>query len=579
MRKIVCALVLAGVLFTLPDPAAAIRVSVKVEGIRGALSDNVKATLSLRRAQENKRDIDEDEIQRLVDRTPGEVALALEPFGYYRSAATTSVEKSEERWSVAVRVTPGPAIRVTSVDIKVTGPGKDEPAFRNAVSNFPLTGGDVLDHAAYQSGKTAFVVAAADSGYLSASIDTAAIWIDRAAYTSGIILHVETGPRYKFGEVTFEQDVVDPAVLRGYVNFKPGDPYRQSRLIHMQGALSGIGYFGRVEVTPEVDEAENLEVPILVEMEPQRTQSYEFGVGWGTDTGPRVSFNAQFRRLNRSGHHAEVSALFSGIENRYLVRYVMPSRHPSTWVTTLTVGFARLDPVTYTTDKFVVGPSFSHVRGKFRESWGLNYQFENYTVGVDTGTAHFILPSVGWRRARTDDPLFALHAWSLSLQAQAAADWLLSTTDIFQMDFTARVVHALTARTRLLGALQLGKVWTRDFRELPPTLRYFAGGERSLRGYEWQSLGPLDRDGNVIGGEILALGSVEVDHYFVKSLGLALFFDFGNAYENGFSNPTAYGVGPGLRWRSPVGLFRVDYGFGLEPRNDGVLHLMLGPDV
>lgn len=579
MRQIVCALILAGATIALPDTAAAVRISVKISGVKHALADNVKATLALRRVQESKRDLDDNEAQRLIDRTPEEVALALQPFGYYRSTTNISVKKSEKRWSVDVHVTPGPALHIISVDVKVAGPGSREPAFQRAVSSFPLAPGDVLEHTAYEQGKAAFAAAAADSGYLSASIDTAAIWIDRDAYTAGVILHVQTGPRYKFGEVTFDQDVVDPAVLRGYVKFSPGDPYRQSRLIHMQGELSAVGYFGRVEVVPRVDEAEDLEVPILVEMEPQKTQSYEIGGGWGTDTGPRVTFNASFRRLNRKGHHGEVNALYSGIEKRFLVKYVMPSQHPSTWVTTLQTGYARLDPVTYTTDKFILGPSFSHLRGKIRESWSLNYQFENYTVGVDTGKAHFILPSVGWRRVRVDDPLFTLRAWSLSLQAQGAADWLLSTTDLFQLDFIARGVRAFTSRSRLLGAVQLGKVWTGDFRELPPTLRYFAGGERSLRGYEWQSLGPLDEDGNVIGGEILALGSVEVDHYFLRSWGLAVFFDFGNAYANGFDNPTVYGTGLGLRWRSPVGLFRVDYGIGLDPRNDGIVHLMLGPDV
>jgi len=579
MRQIVCAVTLATALAVCAGTVHAARVKVSIHGVRGEIEDNVKATLSVARAENSKRDLDEAEVKRLVDRVPQEVDLALRPFGFYRSSATATLDLSGKRWHVTVNVVPGPAMRIESVDVRVRGPGKEEPSFQQAVTRFPLVAGDVLDHAAYERGKAAFASAAADSGYLAASIDTAAIWVDRDAYTAGIILHIDTGPRYKFGAVTFDQDFVNPAVLHGHVTFKPGDPYRHSRLINMQGELSGIGYFGRVEVIPRVDEAENLEVPILVEMQPQKTQRYELGGGWGTDTGPRVTFNVVLRRLNKRGHRAEINARLSGIENRFLVKYMMPSHYPSTWVTTLQTGFARLDPVTYKTDKFVIGPSWSHMRRRIRESWSLSYERENYTVGVDTGTSNLMLPSVGWRRARTDDPIFARKAWSLSLGVQGAADWLLSTTSLFQVDLVARGVRRIFPRSRLIGSVQLGKIWTNHFRELPPTIRYFAGGERSLRGYEWQSLGPLDSDGNVIGGEILALGSVEVDYYPLKSWGLATFLDFGNAFESGFSNDPAIGTGIGLRWRSPVGLFRIDYGIGLDPSNNGQVHLMIGPDV
>ena len=578
MRQIVCAVTLATVL-AFATAASAARVSVSVRGVKGATRDNVEATLSLKRAENGKRDLDEAEAKRLLERVPQEVALALEPFGLYRSSATATLDTSGKRWQVTVNVVPGPAVRIQSVDVKVTGDGRNEPAFQKAVSGFPLKPGDTLEHAKYEGGKAAFAAAAADSGYLAAKLDTAAIWVDRIAYTSGIILHVNTGPRYKFGDVTFDQDFVDPAVLHGHVKFKRGDPYRHSRLINMQGELSGMGYFGRVEVVPRADLAENLEVPIYVDMQPQKTQRYELGAGWGTDTGPRITFNIELRRLNKKGHRAEINARLSGIENRYMVKYIMPSHYPSTWVTTLQVGFARLEPVTYTTDKFVLGPSFSHMRRRVRETIAFSYEFENFTVGADTGKSHLFLPSVGWRKARTDDPIFALKAWSLSWQMQGAADWLGSTTSMFQVDVVARGVRKIFPRSRLIGSVQLGKTWTNHFRELPPTIRYFAGGERSLRGYEWQSLGPVDDEGDVIGGEILALGSVEVDYYPLQSWGLAAFFDFGNAFESGFSNDPAYGTGLGLRWRSPVGLFRIDYGVGLNPSNNGQLHLMIGPDV
>jgi translocation and assembly module TamA len=122
-------------------------------------------------------------------------------------------------------------------------------------------------------------------------------------------------------------------------------------------------------------------------------------------------------------------------------------------------------------------------------------------------------------------------------------------------------------------------LWTDDFDSMPPNLRFFAGGDRSLRGFGFQELGPLNSIGEVNGGRYLAVGSLEYERHLFGDFGLAGFVDAGNAFDAG-DFEVAAGVGLGLRWRSPVGLVRVDLAAPVAGDGDGLrLHLVIGPEI
>ena len=124
----------------------------------------------------------------------------------------------------------------------------------------------------------------------------------------------------------------------------------------------------------------------------------------------------------------------------------------------------------------------------------------------------------------------------------------------------------------------IGWLTTEQFRQLPPSIRFFAGGDRSIRGYDYQALGPVNENGDVTGGNSLLVGSVELEYRFLEKWAGAVFFDAGNAFDD-FSGRVATGTGFGARWISPVGMVRVDVGFGLQKEGNPVrLHLSIGPD-
>ncbi|WP_273270662.1 BamA/TamA family outer membrane protein, partial [Methylophaga sp.] len=151
--------------------------------------------------------------------------------------------------------------------------------------------------------------------------------------------------------------------------------------------------------------------------------------------------------------------------------------------------------------------------------------------------------------------------------------------DIGQIVVRGKLIQAFGENSRFITRGSIGATEVSDFERLPSSLRFFTGGDNSIRGFDYQSLGPENSEGDVVGGRYLAVGSVELEHMFLKDWGAAVFSDFGNAF-NSFSDPIEYSVGVGIRWRSPVGLIRVDLAKGLSEKDEPIaLHIVIGPDL
>jgi len=572
--------VILGLVALAAAPARADRVRVDIEGLGGPERNNASLVLSIAAAARDKADLPESRVRQLHEQAAGEIARALEPFGYYRPVVDGTLEKDGDTWRATYRVDAGPPLELEAVEVRVDGPGADE--FADLRSAFPLHTGDTLDHTAYDSGKQAFSDRAAASGYLDAEFDAARIEIDLERYVSRIVLHFETGPRYRFGKVSFNQDVLEPGLLQEFVPFEPGDPFDTGKLLEFQGALAESPYFRRVEVLAQEDRATNRRVPIDVNLVPSARQRWAVGAGYGTDTGPRGTVDLELRRINRRGHRGEANLVLSGIERSIATKYLVPTGNPRTDQIVYTAAFAVLRPETSKSDTALVGATLARARGKWRESFGLTFQREQFEVGVDSGTSVLLMPEAGWSRVVADDRIFPLRGRMLELRLRGAADSILSETSFAQARVEARWFRGLGGNVRAHARVAVGYMNASDFRRLPASLRFFAGGDRSVRGFGYQELGPRDDEGHVIGGEALLTASLEMDYLFLEKFGrwgVAAFYDAGNAMTS-LSGHLERGAGAGIRWLSPIGLVRADVAWpvsqhGGSPR----LHLTVGPDL
>jgi len=171
------------------------------------------------------------------------------------------------------------------------------------------------------------------------------------------------------------------------------------------------------------------------------------------------------------------------------------------------------------------------------------------------------------------------NGWSLSFTARSTAGTLLSDASFSQLLANAKWIRAFAGNNRLILRGTVGATWTNDFTALPPQLRFFAGGDQSVRGYSFESIGPRNGFDRVIGGKNLAVASTEVEHYFTRNWGIAAFVDAGNAFDGTDYRPKI-GAGLGVRWLSPVGMIRVDLGTPIHSEDHGIeLGLTIGPDL
>jgi translocation and assembly module TamA len=557
-------------------------VKVKIEGVSSTLEQNIRLELPLGRAEAGKEKLPPPRIRQMFRSSDNAIDLALQPFGFYRPVIRKTLTQDGQRWLATYDIKPGPPVIVHSVDVHITGEGASTPGFAKARADFPLHVGDTLQHLPYESAKLALLTLASDSGYLSAKFDTSVIRVDREADTAGVLIRFDTGPRYRFGRVVFRQDVLDTSFLATRIPFKRGTPYRRDKLLEFQNNLAADPYFSVVEVVPHPERADGLEVPVIVTLTPQRPQAYEAGVGYATDNGPRVRGFARLRRINRRGHHAEADLDVSTVQQSASARYVIPAVLNPMGSLTFLAGYALLNPLTSSSHATVVETRLSRQRFGWNETASLGFHRESFVVGADTGVARALLGGLSYDRTRSNNAVFPTRGYRARFGVEGSAK-PLATTSFLRLDAGIKWVRGIGPRTRVLLRGDAGDVLGGDFHALPPSIRFFTGGDQSVRGYRFATLAPRDSAGNVVGGRVYVATSVETDYRFLERWAFAGFTDIGDA-TSAFTLHLRQAVGVGLRWISPIGLLRVDVAYTLNPPayltdKRFRLHLIVGPDL
>jgi translocation and assembly module TamA len=168
----------------------------------------------------------------------------------------------------------------------------------------------------------------------------------------------------------------------------------------------------------------------------------------------------------------------------------------------------------------------------------------------------------------------------ISLELRGSHEMLALDTAFFQPMLTAKLIQRITPRGRVILRSEVAGTVIDDFNELPPILRYYAGGDNSVRGYAYQDLSPVNASGERIGGKQKLVGSLEYDFRFKQRWSAAVFFDTGNAFNQWSKTNLKDGTGFGLRWHSPVGPLRFDIAWPIsEPDPDPRIHVVFGPEL
>jgi translocation and assembly module TamA len=566
-------------------------VRVVVDGLRGAtLRDNVQRSISLNAYRDRK--ISTAQVRRLYERAPDEIRRAMEPHGYYRPDIESELTQSGDDWVARFTLRVRTSVKVRSIDIVFDGAGADDDFLKTLPARFPLALGDRLVHATYEKGKSMLQSAIEGRGYLLAKPDISRVDVLVGEDAADIVLHWNTGVRFRVGETHFEGAQFPDEFMRRYIQYRPGDYYDSDVLLKLQRRLIDADYFGFVSVSPRLRQAESDVVPIVVQVAPAPRNVYLGGLSIGTDSGFGVRGSVQRRWVNKRGHKANAEIELSQRLTAAAVNYEI--FWPGEALRSLNIGATHRREETdssqsETTSLFAMENRLWH--GWLRDL-GLRALYGDFEIAQEQNSSTLVFAEGRLSRRAANDDLFPTQGYSLKLEARTGAEAILSDTDFAQLRAEARYIHPLGDKQRAYLRGIVGTTWVNDFDALPPPLRFFAGGDRTIRGYGYQALGPeVTRCGHdpddparcenfVIGGKHLAVLSAEFERDVARDWAIAGFIDTGNAFTDTGDFELRTGVGVGVRWRSPVGLVRLDIGHGLDsPQNSFELHIVIGPDL
>ena len=579
-----CLVLLVATALLLPAAAHAAEVTVEIEGVEDELRNNVEGYLGIWQYR-NEEDLTELSIRRLHARAREEIRNALMPFGYYQPEISTRLTPPGEQdgdWLARYVINPGIPVVVRSIDITINGPGALAEALQERAAANPLKKGDRLHHGHYSSLKDTLLSRALGRGYLDARFTTQRMQVDREAHAADIVLVLDAGQQYFFNGVRFNQDLLDEDFLERYVEFEPGDPFDYGAMLDLRYALSDSDYYQSVEVRAERASEGEHRVPVVVDAEPNRRHRYTFGLGFGTDTGARAKAGWENRYVNRRGHKAGAGVRMSEVDRAFGMSYTIPLQKPRTDRFVLTGSWEDEELGDERSISKVLGGNIIRMLGPWQRTVFLRYEEERATTTIGAGSTRLILPGVSFLKTSADDPLYPSHGYKLFYELTGASESLGSDVGFAQLRFQTKRVYTLAEDVRALFRLELAGTAIDEAGELPVSHRFFTGGDRSVRGFDYNRLGPVDDDGNVVGGKYLAVGSAELEYMFTETWGIAAFVDTGNA-ANVPAMDLETGIGIGVRWRSPLGMMRLDVATPRDsarrPSSGVEIHISIGPDL
>lgn len=575
----VLAMALPTSVFALPSDVA-----VNVSGVTGQEKQNVEAVLELPPGIVRAGQVDRRWLLRFVDKIPSQVEKALQPFGYYRSEITTELQETADLYRIDVQVTPGVPARVRQLTLQLLGTGADEAELKAERRSFPLKQGDVLHHERYEAGKKVLQRKAIDLGYLKAAYTTHRITVYPTEDAADIELELDTGALYRFGPTEFEggTDRFDETFLRRFISFAEGDVFSHRELHQTRINFYQANRFDEVLMVPRIDQAEENRVPVDIKLVAAPQQRLRPGIGYGTNTGARISLNYQntqaFDRPDLYTFDLSLAEKAQLLETSYSI----PQAGSSDNNLIGSIGARQEDLDTYKTQIIYteLEQTFGLGSGKTGSIY-LRYSREDSEVGTDDNLSRLLIPGMRYYQRSYDDLINPKAGYQLRFELRGSYAGPLSDVTLGQALGGGSFMWPLGRRFTLHSRVEAATtIKDKEISEIPPSLRFFVGGDSSVRGYAYKSQGPRDENNDVIGGDSMLVGSIEGEYALNNNWGLAVFYDIGSAFNASEAMTFVSGAGIGVRRYTPIGPIKIDLanrvsegGFGLR------IHLSVGFDI
>lgn len=550
---------------------------INITGVDPELQANILSHLQVTR---EACDASLARLQRQTPRVQEDTVRAANALGYYQSMSTARFSSGTACWQLDLEVTPGPRVLLDQVVLRVEGAAEEQAIFSDILDESTLGRGNPLNHGDYETLKSALSARAADNGFFGARFDQAEIAVDVQASEADINIVFNPGQQYRIGEVTITKDGnLSDELIRRLMPIEEGESYTSATLAELNQELDASQYFRQIRVAPQIRSAVDQTIPIEVNLSMRPRQAWTGGVGYTTNTGPRARLEYENRYLNPGGHKIFADSTVSQVQAQVNGNYVIPLADAARQSLNLGVGFSSDNTDSFENEQLKLQAALRNENSSgWQQSVFVEFQRDDFVVGGQEATTKLTMPGVSLSKTVADNLINPSRGWKLSSQLRGASDSIFSDSTFIQASANAKYVTSF-GRSRLLTRVDIGATWIDDTIELPASLRYFAGGDQSIRGFKYQALGPLNENGEVVGGKQLIVGSVEYDFQFRDSWRAAIFVDSGNAFDDQGSFEFQHGAGVGIRWLSPIGQIRVDLAHPFDADESFRLHITMGPDL
>jgi translocation and assembly module TamA len=560
---------------------AADRIRIEIDGVDKPIADNIRSYLSLTRYLQ-RQDLTDDQVRRLADRAVDEATDALRPFGYYEPVVRSRTTRDEPNWIVRLKVSLGEPVKLANVDVAIEGDGSEDRVLLDVVGASSVKPGAQLSHPAYESLKTSLLRTAQERGYLDSQLTRRELVVDPANRRADVHIALVTGSRYRFGAIDVEQNAINPRLLQSFLRFKEGDPFLAEQLRNTQFALEDSQYFGSVTVTAGDRDRESRTVPITIRGEKIRRDRYSVSTGYGTDTGVRGKATWDNRLVNDRGHRMQVELTASSVLTELITRYIIPVGDPSLEKLEFSAAYINEDIGDLNSERYELTGGYTEVLGRWQRVLFLkvNREKTSFPDGRDE-TDLLLIPGVSYASL----PPNFLTGWvrdaAYYFELSGSPSTLGSDSSYLRFYARGEKVWPIKGPWWLRARGEVGASWVDNFSELPASQRFFAGGDRSVRGYGLNELSPMEVDPNdpdagpkAVGGENKLVVSLELERDFPKNFRGAIFVDSGNAFNDWADPGLVYSAGVGVRFKLPMLMLGVDVAKSLtDPDKSWRFHL------
>lgn len=505
---------------------------------------------------------------------------SLIALGYYQAQTVITVSDDDETdQTVTININPGIRTKIITVNLTLTGEALNNSAFKKLLLNFPIKQGQFLNHGDYESAKGLFSNLAQRLGYFDARYKTSVVDVTLATNSAVVNLWFDSGIRYQFGKLLFDNELPVDKFVRSLANFQQGDPFNTSTLNQFNVDLNETGYFRSITILPEISNKEGREIPLDVIASMRPEDSFNAGFGYSTDEGIRGKFRWVRPWVNDAGHSIEANVIASLPKQEASLTYKIPITDPLYNYVSIQTGYKTRDQNDTDTEQYIVGLN-RHWRldNKWLRTLYVRYDKESGEQGQQTFDTELILPGFSFSRLRTRGGINIDWGDKQLMYFEFANKNLFSSDDVIKVYGQSKLIRTYAGH-QFVFSVELGAIFSHSIYDVPSSMRFFTGGDQSIRGYGYEDIAPRDSQDYLVGGSYLAVGSLEYRFPVTKNWKIAVFSDVGTATDS-FSEPLSISTGGGLVWSSPVGPIRLYLAFPLSDSESSFkIHFMIGPEL